>query len=349
MKRLFVALILASFIFLSNVPVVEAHHYIYFSEDPLNQKPDWPGVENGVFLKWATTNLPVKYYAEPNLSNDVSAVFLNWYVAVPLGWQGTINPAEADLFFYESQAPCGIASNDGCYDPYVFDYGYPHNASYTYKARIYIKPGLPYQRAQIAHELGKFYGLHNRFIDNSDSPTTNPSELSVMDIPLNDQLQGPSQVDKTRVRAFWGKHDTYQRNGYPNDPFEWPKGDLAITGITFQDYNPPFKYIAAFKWRDLAWTEQVQQMGAYWGYYDYPQNRIIWDNTPFYENAHMADIGLNFYLGAYRVDLGDKFMEDNIIPRDFKPAGYVMLCGKPYFPGVIDWGSFRCSNPLYIP
>lgn len=312
MKRLFVALILVSFMFLSNVPVAEAHHYTYFAEDPLNQKPDWPGVENGVFLKWATTNLPVKYYAEPNLSADVGIVFLNWYQAVPLAYQSTTNPAEADLFFYESQTSCDDASNDGCYEPYVFDYGAPLNASYTYKARIEIKPGLSYQRAQIA------------------------------------QLQGSTLVDKTRVRAFWGKTDTYQRNLPPYESFEWPKGDLAITGIKFKECAE-CKYWASFKWRDVAWGEQVHQMGVWWGWYDVIEDRIIWDYTPFYENTYQVDIGLNFYLGGYRVDLGDKFMGDDIIPRDYKPAGYVMMCGKPYFPGVADWGAFRCSNPLYIP
>ncbi len=348
MKRLFITSLLVLVMFLSNAPVAKAHHYIYFSEDPLNQKPNWEGVENGVFLKWATTNSPMIYYAEPNLSADVSAVFSNYYNAVPLAYQSTTNPAQADLSFLESQTPCGSVSNDGCYDPYAFDYGAPHNASYTEKARIYIKPGLAYQRAQIAHALGKFYGLHKRNIDDF-SPGSNPSELSVMD--MYDQQQGPTLVDKTRLRAFWGKLDTYNRNLPPNDPFDWRKGDLAITGITFQDYYTG-KYMTAFKWRDLARSEQVHQVGAYWGYYDYGQQRYIWNSTPFYTTDRLVDIGLNFYLGGYSVDIGDKFMEDNIFPRDYittGPAGYVMMCVKPYFPGVANWGSFRCSNPLYIP
>jgi len=126
--------------FLSSAPIAEAHHYIYRAEDPTKQDPDWQGVENGVFLKWATTISPMIYYAEPNLSDDVSVVFLNWYNAVPLGYQGTINPAEADLFFYEIQAPCGDASNDGCYDPYVESI-YPR----SYKSAGYFRMcGAPF-------------------------------------------------------------------------------------------------------------------------------------------------------------------------------------------------------------
>lgn len=202
-----------------------------------------------------------------------------------------------------------------------------------------VKQGISFKRSAIAHELGHLYGLQERYID-QPSTYNNPSELSVMDMPVYDLQEGPTLVDKTRVRAFWGKSDYVYENGILH---LWQKGDLSITGTAYQDYDTGV-YIAAFTWRDLAWAEQTHAVG-FW----YSANGTNWEYNPFYSKDHMTDIGLHLYLGGDRVDLGDRTMEEYIIPRDWKPAGWVKMCSSPYFVGVQEWGSFRCSNAVYIP
>lgn len=347
MKRLFI-IILITVVTLSNILPVEGHHYIYFAEDPERQMGDWQGIENSVFVKWATDGSALKYYVlQEGIKEDVAAVFSNWYAAITLPYQETTNIGEADLFFAELVDPCGRTDWDACFNPYDFTYREPQKASYTAKAQIHIRQGITFRRAAIAHELGHLYGLHERYID-QPTVASNPSELSVMDRSFDDLQEGPTIVDKTRVRAFWGKSDyVYEGNGVY---YLWKKGDLSITATTYWDYSIS-KYKAAFTWRDLAWTEQVHQMGAYWGYEDTSENPpvIVWDTTPFLTKTYLENIGLHLFLGGDKTDLGDTYMEDIIIPRDFKPAGYFRMCGSPYFVGVQEWGSFRCSNSVYVP
>ncbi len=349
MKRLFI-IILITLVTLSNILPVQGHHYIYRAEDPEKQMDDWQGVENSIFVKWATDGSTLKYNVMmDSMKANVAAAFNNWYAAISLPYQETNFQNEADIIFIEINTPCGVDNWDACFEPHNFTYREPQKASYTAKAFIWVKPSLPYQRSLIAHELGYLYGLHERYVD-QPSVDSNPSELSVMDRSFTDLQEGPTIVDKTRVRAFWGKSDyVYEGNGVYS---LWKKGDLSITATAYQDYDTD-KYIAFFAWRDLAWSEQVHKMGAYWGF-ENTQNPpvIVWESTPFYNHTHLANIGLHLFLGGDRTDLGDTYMEDYIIPRDYRPtdpAGWVRMCGAPYFRGVQEWGSFRCSNAVYIP
>lgn len=332
---------------------VSAHHYIYLAEDPEVQEDDWQGIENMVFWRWAWDGSALRWWAQEGyFKSDVAEVFQRYYAIVPLPYDPPVaNRGDADLTLEEKTVPCGNPDAEACYVPDNFTYHSEMRASYIAHAYIEIRSNLPYEYriAAIAHELGHFYGLHDRYVDNGGEPgSPNPSELSIMDAGLDDSLlNGPSLVDQGRLKAFWGKSDLVYENGQYNNT--WYKGDIAITGTAYRD-NETGQYIAIFSWRDLAWGEQAHAVGFY-----YSANGTIWELNPFLSRNHTTDVGLQFYLGGDRVDLGDVTLQESIYPRSYKPAGYFKMCGAPFFirlPGTPpegEWGSFRCSNAVYIP
>ncbi|MBI4287604.1 MAG: hypothetical protein HY671_04130 [Chloroflexi bacterium] len=140
-------------------------------------------------MAWWQRNYWFQWYADPGIAADAQAAVAKWKELIPgLPWypDPIADEAGSNVRVYYQACPDGLGA-PSCYK--VIDTFNPptgEQAAYVNGAAIYIDPDTNLQwlssarMLAIAHELGQFYGLHER---NLTSPAScNPDELTIMDM-----------------------------------------------------------------------------------------------------------------------------------------------------------------------
>lgn len=302
-----------------------AHHYVYLPEDTERSY----GAKNDVVVWWWIGSL-VLWWTDPAMGTSAQDAVWNWTTKIP---QLPFSPCmecgeDADLKFkYE---PCPDFPNvRGCLDVTSTgrEWRPTEKAWYTTQATVYVRPDsmhtLQSRTAVTAHELGHFYGLNEQYLP---LPDCNPDVRTIMDLtqidPQNpnqlihcDGLQGPSDLDVTRVKAYWSGGDVL-------------RGDLPITGYGQGSTG-------TFIWHDMAWAERYHL--AKW-YYKDANNQWIYVS----QYQYPYDVGMHMYA------------EDRALVGIFyrtqwgTPVGKYRACTWAWFERFGQFGNGRCSNEVQL-
>ncbi|MDA1095823.1 MAG: hypothetical protein O3B84_01000 [Chloroflexi bacterium] len=279
----------------------------------------WLGYENFVYFCW-TANLPATWSADSQVQADAATVVSNWEASIPkLAFQ---QASPSDINF--ARAECEAPAAKGCIEITHYYYETTSNANYFDTAALYVDdsewPTLtPTERRQVlAHELGHFYGLHERYIE---SPfACNGGEYTVMDALGCEEppLEGPASKDVDRVNAYWGQ-----------GAMAWYQPEVVGSNI-------------AWTWADGAWAETYQQFNAFWSY-----GAPNWDWVPYVQLLQHTDgIGLHNVL-SQKVETPPRVMAETF---GKEPQGtYHTACGHPYFKAFGVYGTWTCSPGILVP
>lgn len=218
-------------------------------------------MENTAFRFWSLEAGTASWYAHPSLRTQAASVVANWQTEVPfLPWLEVESGIENVTIRPEN---CGGFA--ACFNVLTFFPEPWRNANYLQAGEILIDlnviatQDIPHG---LAHEVGHFYGLHERY--DESGPSCNGNEATVMDglgceqpIPT-----GPLTIDGERVRAFWrvgqGVSLTLSRSG----------SSLVAT------------------WRDEAWSEA--RYVSTWHVWDEIEAR--WELAATYHLTYQAGV-----------------------------------------------------------
>ncbi len=215
----------------------------------------------------------------------------------------------------------------GCATPNIPEDRIWERASYIKQLAVFMYTDTAYydwegsgaaaRTALWAHELGHANGLAHRYIESTNSCTT---EVTIMDrfnvsnkIPSHcDGLTGPAALDTQRVVDYWSKGEAFSFTGAVENKL--------IVGM----------------WKDLSWTEDSYALGFY--YLDQNNDWIMYDWRGMHD-----DIGIH-YLTASRTlaAASDPAAFGAPIPS------WQMVCNKPYFAPFNQFGTFRCGPALWV-
>lgn len=311
MRKVIISATAAAMLMLLLASVALAAHYVYKAENPSTQDANWSGTENGTFYWWSQSITSVWWYTDSALRSDVDVAKNNWTTAVPpLTWL-EVSETDADLVFKNES--CGGFAACMAVTQYRHDVNIT-NASYIEKARVSIDLNIQSstsdRRFSIAHEVGHFYGLDERYQE--DPVACNNNEATVMDgIGCEPGLEGPAEIDKNRVISYWSE------------------GTLADWTATSS-----VQYVADYTWKDRGWSEYEQPLSFYY-----------WDgsNWVLYHNATKI-----WNIGVHQTT-EDRTLEWTVDRRDYgAPAGWHSACGRPYFWQFNTVGTWACSPAVWV-
>ena len=253
LRRGFVAIAAVGLLVVFHANTALADHFEFRADDPDLQVALTPyETENHVYRFWHS-GADVWWAvdsASTDIRDDALTIIANGEAAVP-ELPFTETSIEVDLEIGWGFCSSSAAVN-GCMktDLITWEFNSTHDAAYLKTAKIWLNNGAEItwttdlKREALAHELGHFYGLHERYVasdpDHYFECNPDSEEISVMEsLGCDDRKQGPQQIDVDRVRACWSQ-----------GTMAWLTPEFDGAAITW-------------KWNDEGWSEKYQQFNAF--------------------------------------------------------------------------------------
>jgi hypothetical protein len=291
-----------------------ANHFVYIGADSRFQRSAWDKQENWVFYWWALSSTSMWWWADADLLTNTRTAVTNWRNAINMPFIEVGSAASADVTVVEDNSIGAF----GMLDITAISSDSTRNVNWSYKGEAVIRNAgtapVGGWQATIAHELGHFFGLHERYQDDGGSGSFCNAESTIMNSgSCANRPTTPSALDVSRVNGIYRT------------------GDLLSMSSTTYWFWPNQLYVS---WKDGSWGEYEHRL------FFYRWNGSAW--------VQLGEVGHTGEIGMRNLSFADRTMARLFNRNSYgQPAGYYIVCGwTRYMQGTV--GNWACSNYNWV-